>query len=80
MSMNIKKWTNDKGRTYKINSWGMDMTTISFERNITLDEVGAKKLLTILSPKNDKLNEFQYINVEEKLAGGKYLLNRLFSY
>jgi len=76
--MSIKRWTSSRGAVYKINrrNGGINMATISFDREIILNEVSAKKLINTIHSSNAK--KMVDIDVEEKLAKGKELLNRLF--
>ncbi|AUM93751.1 TPA: hypothetical protein LA742_002866 [Clostridium botulinum] len=64
----------------KIKKEEMEMPTISFDRDIVLNKQASDKLLHMLSEKrNDKI-EIEDIDVEEKLARGKELLESLLNH
>lgn len=74
-TIHFKRWKGNKQK-YEINNFGgMNMATISFDRNIKLDERSAKRVLKILNTKKEILIED--INVEEHLKAGKEILKRL---
>lgn len=81
--MVIKRWTGNK-KNYRLKGkvkkkGDLDMATISFDRNIVLNEQASDKLLRILSEEKKYKVEIEDINVEDKLARGKELLKHLFS-
>ncbi|BAE47839.1 hypothetical protein G8S49_06070 [Clostridium botulinum C] len=88
--MDIKKWTGSTKRVYKIKKIyknikyedkkeGVDMATISFDRDIILNEQASEKLLYVLSSENKKEIEIADIDVESKIKKGREILKHLFS-
>lgn len=78
--MNIKMWTSNK-KNYKIkrNEGGNDMATMSFDREIILNDTSAEALIKKIQYDRMNIAAIKDINIEKKLEEGKKLLKQLFS-
>ena len=62
---------------YKVG--GVKMATVSFEKNIVLDNKSINKLVAVISKQEQEYNELKKMNTLNKIERGKEILKHLFS-
>ena len=70
---NIKKLEGN----YKVG--GVKMATVSFEKNIVLDNKSINKLVAVISKQEQRHNELKKMNTLNKVERGREILKNLFS-
>ena len=55
------------------------MATVSFEKNIVLDNKSINKLVAVISKQEQRHNELKKMNTLNKVEKGKEILKHLFS-
>ena len=55
------------------------MATVSFEKNIVLDNKSINKLVAVISKQEQEYNELKKMNTLNKIERGKEILKHLFS-
>ena len=64
----------------KINNLnGVKMATVSFEKNIVLDNKSINRLVAVISKQEQEHNELKKMNTLNKVERGKEILKHLFS-